>query len=243
MLATVPKRCRSIAAGSAISASRCIRTPIWRCSRTACWAAAIERGRPTVIGATMPGNNTIRRTGTMIIASGGSGGVGRGCSSAIGGLRFAQCDDQAAVGGGARAAAIAAGGEPDAPLKPTLRQLDAMDDSRAQLRRQHAGARDHQVRAIDDGLDLVDAPPRQGEEQQRLALGLENIDRRLPGPWAARLKELAMQAFGPGERVARLGPHPVKVSIHSANPRSAGPKCVDWTSPIQSQVPGPGERL
>ena len=58
-------------AGSSGLASRCIRMPTWRCSRTACWAAAIEPGRPTLIGRTMPGNSTVLRTGTMISASDG----------------------------------------------------------------------------------------------------------------------------------------------------------------------------
>ena len=51
--------------GSSISASRCSTMPIGRCSRTACWAAAIDFGRPMVIGATMPGNSTVLRTGRM----------------------------------------------------------------------------------------------------------------------------------------------------------------------------------
>jgi hypothetical protein len=43
-------------------------------SRTACCAAAMDFGRPTVIGNTMPGNSAMLRTGTMINASAGSGG-------------------------------------------------------------------------------------------------------------------------------------------------------------------------
>ena len=34
-------------AGLGLSGSRCIRMPTWRCWRTACCAAATERGRPT----------------------------------------------------------------------------------------------------------------------------------------------------------------------------------------------------
>ena len=56
--------------------------PIGRCSRKACWAAAIDFGRAIVMGATTPGNSTILRTGTMIRASAGIGtgqtGPGRG---------------------------------------------------------------------------------------------------------------------------------------------------------------------
>src|SRR5262245_19710992 len=113
--------------------------PIWRCSRTACWAAATERGRPTVTGATMPGNSTILRTGTMISASAGSGGVTRACSSAMACLHFQQSDHQTAIRRRAPDVAIAAGRQPYAALEPSLRQLDAMDDGGAQLGRQRPG--------------------------------------------------------------------------------------------------------
>jgi len=78
-----PIRRPSTCTGSVASASRCISTPTWRCSRTACWAAAIERGRPSVSGSTTPGNSTMSRTGTMIIASGGRGGRDRAARPAI----------------------------------------------------------------------------------------------------------------------------------------------------------------
>src|SRR5512142_996261 len=69
----VPTRCMSIPAGSSTPTSRCIRTPICFCSRTACCAAAIDFGRPIVIGITVLGNSTMLRTGTMMIASAGIG--------------------------------------------------------------------------------------------------------------------------------------------------------------------------
>jgi hypothetical protein len=47
--------------------------PIGRCSRTACWAAAIEVARAIVIGKMTSGNSTVLRTGTMISASLGIG--------------------------------------------------------------------------------------------------------------------------------------------------------------------------
>jgi hypothetical protein len=47
-----------------------------RVVRFACCAAASERGRPIVIGSTTPGKSTVLRTGTMMIASGGTGGNG-----------------------------------------------------------------------------------------------------------------------------------------------------------------------
>ena len=58
-------RCMSAAVGSATSALRCIKMPIWRCSRTACCAAATEPGRPTVMGNTSSGNSTMLPTGTV----------------------------------------------------------------------------------------------------------------------------------------------------------------------------------
>ncbi len=54
-------------------AFRCNRIPIGRCSRSACCAAAIDFGRPMVMGATTPGNSTVLRTGMMISASSGIG--------------------------------------------------------------------------------------------------------------------------------------------------------------------------
>ena len=56
-------------------------TPIGRSSRTACWAAAIEVGRPMAIGATIPGNSTMLRTGRMISASSGRCVSGEGCEA------------------------------------------------------------------------------------------------------------------------------------------------------------------
>jgi hypothetical protein len=49
--------------------SRCRRRPIGRWSRIAACAAAIDFGRPSGIGVTMPGNSTALRTGMMISAS------------------------------------------------------------------------------------------------------------------------------------------------------------------------------
>ena len=48
--------------------------PTGFCSLTALCAAITERGRPSAIGNTVPGNSTMPRTGTMISESGGNGG-------------------------------------------------------------------------------------------------------------------------------------------------------------------------
>jgi hypothetical protein len=55
-----------------LSGSCCRRIPIWRCSRTACCAAATDDGALSVIGASMPGKRTVFRTGTIGTASCGS---------------------------------------------------------------------------------------------------------------------------------------------------------------------------
>src|SRR5580704_4707583 len=153
-------RCRSIGAGSAVSEFRCIRIPTGRWSRTACWAAAIERWRPMVIGSMMPGNRTVLRTGTMISASGGKGGSGPAWPALISdspgdlvstteGLRFLQSDQQAAVGGGTPHRAVAPARQAHAALEPALRQLQAVDGGGAQLGRIDAGSSEHQVVAVD----------------------------------------------------------------------------------------------
>src|SRR6202051_1016620 len=120
----------SIGAGSAVSELRCIRIAPGRWSRTACWAAAIERWRPMVIGSMMPGNRTVLRTGTMISASGGRGGSGPepplplvsdtlgDLVSTTGGLQFLQPDQQAAVGGGTPDRAVPPARKAHAALEP-----------------------------------------------------------------------------------------------------------------------------
>src|SRR5688572_2989601 len=71
MLAVVPTQWRSSAPGSSTSLLRCRSTPIGRCVRAACCAAARERLRPTVIGSTTPGKRTTLRTGNTMSASSG----------------------------------------------------------------------------------------------------------------------------------------------------------------------------
>src|ERR1700686_1994121 len=73
ILAIVQIRCSSSGAGSFVSGFRCNTIPTGRCSRNACCAAAIDFGRPMVMGARTPGNKTVLRTGMMIRASLGIG--------------------------------------------------------------------------------------------------------------------------------------------------------------------------
>src|SRR5262245_14110729 len=169
MLATVPMRCMSMGAGSAVSLSRCMRMPTWRCSRTACWAAPMDFGRPTVTGSTTPGNRTRSRTGMMTSASGGSGGMDAAprapaswvpfrsgspgvLNSTTMRLHLPQGDHQTTVDGGPRDVAVASGREADAAGEAALRQLEAMNLGGAELRRQRADALDDQMRVLDHGL-------------------------------------------------------------------------------------------
>ncbi len=237
-------RCMSIGVGSATSALRCIRMPTGRCSRTACCAAAIERGRPTVIGITMPGNSTVLRTGTMISASGGSGGRARrrrvvraparpASAMLLSGLhdlvvshgrpRFLQCDQQTAVAGRALDGAVAPGRQPHAPLEPSLRQLEAVDDGRPHLRRQHAGAGEHQVVAVDRGFDAVRIDARQRHQHQHLALGLQHVDRRLPCRRAAPPSAPAGRTRDAAARRARASRRPPTTSSEEGDWNSLQP--------------------
>src|SRR5579871_5097662 len=190
MLATVPMRCMSSAVGSATSASRCIRMPTWRWSRIACCAAAIDFGRPSVIGRTRPGNSTVLRTGTMISASAGTGAsvpappfgasFASISASATARTRFAEGDHEAAVGDRPARDAVTAGRQPQPPKETTLGQFQPVDDRGAQSARIAALAPDHQVAVLDDRLDLFGIDAGQRDQHQNLAFGLENVDRWLP---------------------------------------------------------------
>src|SRR6185312_4973579 len=183
ILATVPIRCRSTGSGSAISAFRCITMPTGFCSLTALCAAMTDRGRPSAIGSTVPGNSTRPRTGTMISASAGNGGEGaaaRDSSEAVGasvirGPRLLQRDQQAALEFRPMNRAIAARGQTDAALKAALRQFEAVDDRRPHRLRVGPAARDQQFALVDDRLDLVEIDPRQSDQRQHRALRLEDI--------------------------------------------------------------------
>src|SRR5580704_19317014 len=207
MLATVPMRCMSIGVGSASSESRCMRMPTWRWSRTACCAAAIDFGRPSVIGSTRPGNSTVLRTGTMISASGGKGGSVTApdaawfddniSASATIRPRFLQGNHQTSIDDRAAHATVMAGWQTQPAVEAALRQLQAMNDGGAEHRRIGARPADHKFAVVDDGFDAVGIDARQGDQRQDFKLGFENIDRRLPRLLvrlaADRLEQAAMQ--------------------------------------------------
>src|SRR5947207_13025996 len=187
-------RCMSIAVGSSTSAARCSRIPTWRWSRTACCAAAIDFGRPSVIGSTRPGNSTVVRTGTTISASGGSGGgaappgppaappyLALMCASATIRPRFLQGHDQTAGGSRAAHAGIAAGRQAQPAIKPSLRKFESMDRRGTQLLRHNAGTGNDEIAVLDQCLRIVRIDAGQRNQDQNVKLGYQNVDRRLRG--------------------------------------------------------------
>src|SRR5712692_10849965 len=143
-----------------------MRMPIWRCSRTACWAARIERGRPIVTGSTVPGNSTKLRTGTMISASGGRSGLppdplsasaarGNGRSGinrrSVGGEAsgLLQADHETAVDRGAPHVGVTSARQLDAALELSLRQLEPVDHRLAQRGRKNPDAGDDELAVVD----------------------------------------------------------------------------------------------
>src|SRR5579863_9567299 len=237
MFATVPMRCMSFADGSASSGSRCMRMPTWRWSRTACWAAATDLVRPSVIGSTSPGNSTVERTGTMIKASAGNGGnappdaslaswASFACNSisATIGPCFLQRDHQTSSDGGTIDAAVAAGRQPYPAIEPPLRQFEPVDRCGTQFRRQNPHAGNNKLALLDNHLGVLDGDAGQRHQHQHLAVILEDVDRRLPYGLprlrCPRPEHLAMHALGAREHVARFRPHPIagQISGHEKSP-------------------------
>ena len=72
--------------------------------------------------------------------------------------------------------------------------------------------------ALDAGGDAVDLDAGQGDEHEHDPLGLEHVDRRLPGdlPRAGRADELVAHALGARQHLEGLRPHPVagKIGVH-----------------------------
>src|SRR5437763_5780046 len=206
-----------------------MRMQIWRCSRTACWAARIERGRPIVTGKIVPGNSTKPRTGAMISASGGTlmpAADPVSASAARHRERWAikrrsvygelsgllQADHETAVDRGAPYVGVMPRRQRDAALETPLRQLEPMDHRLAQRGRNRPHADDEELAIVDRGLDPIDVYARQRHQHQDFALGFEHVDRRLPGGHlrarALQPEGLAMQPFGPREHLAGFRPHP-----------------------------------
>src|SRR5690606_34654992 len=193
--------------------------PICRPSRTACCAAATERGRPMLKGMTAPGNRTKPRTGTISSSfdssfSMGACGVGEGAAWLASDmlLRLVEPDEQAAIDHRMTDASVDAGRQRYSSLETSLRQLQSMDESGRQLRRQAALAGDDQRAALDLRLDLVGVHPRQGGEDEYLRLRLQHVDRRLPADAVGarrRLEKLLVQPFGARHQFKRVRPHTV----------------------------------
>src|ERR1700683_3155737 len=170
--------------GSETSDTRCKRIPASRWSRTACWAAAMDLARPTVIGRTMPGNSTVLRTGTMISASAGKGGSVVVCPpapsavpffasisfSATPRLRLLQSDHQAAVGDGAAHAAIAACRQAHAAVKAALRKFKPVNGGSPQHWRIGPCSGNYQIIILDHRLGLLGVDTGQGDQRHHLEI-------------------------------------------------------------------------
>ena len=157
------------------------------------------------------------RTGTMISASGGKGGEGAAprlssetvaAASAIRGLRLLQRNEQATVGRRSMNGAVAAGRKTNAPFESALRKLETVDDRGPHLRRIGPMSGNEQFALIDERLDLAEVDPGQSDEHQHRALGLENVDRRLPGDRrrASRTAGKIADAFAPRAPASRTLP-------------------------------------
>src|SRR5665213_4108470 len=188
-------RCMSTALGSATSGSRCLRMPTGRCSRSACCAAAIDFARPTVTGITMPGNSTKLRTGTMIIASAGTGGswlswrgfsgapperpapslIERRFSNSTTESSLLQGDQQTAIRHRPADIDVASRRQPHAPFEAALRQFEAMDGRGLKLGGQHAKTRHQKAIILDDRLDSIGVDAGQGDEDERRAVRLQPV--------------------------------------------------------------------
>ena len=166
--------------------------PTCRCSRNACWAAAIDFGRPIVIGITTPGNSTVLRTGTMMRPSDGIARPLLIRRRAGNGLLGSIVDDMAisSTGFGEAQAYAAIGGETadgvtprrqcNAALEPALRQLETVDVGIAQFRGKHRRPLTTSVPCSMHGFDVFGIDPGQRNEDQYFLLGLQHVDRRLP---------------------------------------------------------------
>src|SRR5215207_4259742 len=245
MLASVPTAWRSAGPGLSTVASRCRTTPMGWSSRTACWAAAMDRGRPMAIGATMPGNSTTLRTGRMMRASAGSdaeaeaswapgepapeGATPAGRSKRITvrspSSGFGEAETQAALGREAAHGVVAAGGQQDAPLEAPLRQFEAMDDGGPQFARQDAPARHHERAVLDRRFHAIGIDARQRHKDEDFALGFDHVDGRLPGGLARlrllQAEDLPVHALGARQRFDGFREHPVhRIAVrHAFAPR------------------------
>ena len=199
MLATTPTWCRSAAARLGASRGRAAgATTIWRCSRTACWAAAIARSADQVIGSDDLGeqhhaahrdddhaSDGGERARGVAAVGGGSGCTGLASSDVVGHvvtLAFRRLTTRQPFTVRRGDLVVAAGRQRHAALEPALRQLQAMDD-RAGAARPAGSARrrsDRQPPVDRPAARAASLDARQGGDDQHLAVGLQHVDRRLP---------------------------------------------------------------
>ena len=146
-----------------------------------------------------------------------------------------------------RTAAVAAGRQPQPPVKATLRQLKPMNDGSAQGSRIDSRPGDHQFAVFDGGFHLFGVNAGQRDQRQNLKLRLQNIDRRfpgrLPGLRAGGPEQLAMHPLGTREHLARFRPHPIAghVTGHRASPPAL--VCICVASGWEIQRPASGIEL
>src|SRR6185312_3698980 len=123
---------------------------------------------------------------------------------------LAQPEHQAAIGEAALDDLEMARRQLDMALEPAGRNLQPADRRAAHLRRQRPHPGHDQPGALDRHLDLLGGDAGQRDHHPERAIGLEQVDRRLPYrlPRRHRLKELAIEPLGAIEQLAGLGPHP-----------------------------------
>src|SRR5205814_1715663 len=89
-----------------------------------------------------------------------------------------------------------------------------------------AVAADDQGAGVEHHLDAVGLDARQRHHDLQFARGFEQVDRRLPSRSAVidrpEDEELPLQAFGPIEKIASLGPHPGLGIARHVSPQCPG---------------------
>src|ERR1051325_10203603 len=198
----------------------------------ASWPAATERLRPMVIGRTMPGKRTRLRTGRMMSASAGNGGIFDFVSFVIVSVQTPQMNGEATMRHLAALQFEQPARQFELALEAAVRNLEAPNRRAAHFFRPRPTAPDTKLAALDHYIDVIRGDAGQRDQECQAILGLEEIDRRLP-KWAARrpgsLEKLPTQPFGPIEQLERFGPHEATKghsgSTWVSSPRSyAGPR-------------------
>src|SRR5689334_16228483 len=170
------------------------------------------------MGATIPGNSTVLRTATMMSASTGSGGkegvpsAGTSSTEACVSLsatrssRLLQCNQQATIDGSAMDRAVISGGQRQAAMEPSLRQLEPVNGRRTKLARQKAGSADDQMAILDDRLGLCRIDPGQRDQHEDLMIRFQDVDRRRPSRKlrrrSCRPEEFSIEPFRASQQFA-----------------------------------------